>query len=376
MKTLLLILFGFFLLPDHATAQSGGCASGTTWEFIFGGQDQNVFVHCGIVCDSVNNCDTVENGNGMNILSNGIWKVGGDTCMMETDPIILDSAECSQTGNVTQVTIKRDKEGQNVPPEAYMVYHIYCADSLVYYDSIPGDWPAASGNSNVRTDTINVECGFPDTMYITVTIGTQQSNKKLKILEGGSCVTCLGNIFLSLSLTNETIHFEGDKLNYSFEVLNDNEAIDYILLARSTDGKNFLPVGYFEPVPGKQPRTLYTLSDPDYNQPAYYRAEVRKLDGSVAYSKVLFSGEDSRAGVSVYPNPVRKGQTLHIDHAWGYETVTITDVRGRVMSEQALEAGGNGRAKVTLPSNTSSGLYFLQFSNGFQSTHFKVMVQD
>lgn len=380
MRLIAIVIFTLFASANQAAAQGGGsCASGTTWEFIFGGSGQNVYVHCGIVCDpqDPNDCDTIINGQGMNILTNGIWKVGGDTCNLVTHPIILPESDCSEQNNTTQVTIRRDKEGAQIGAgDAYMLYHIYCAGTLVYYDSIPGNWPALSGNSNVRTDTINVLCGYPDTMLVEITIGTVAGNKKLKILEGGTCVTCLGNIFLSLSIANEGLYLVDDQLNFAFEVLNDNEAIDHIALARSIDGKNFTPVGYIDPVPGKQPRTLYTLTDPDYSQPAYYRVEVSKQDGTTAYSKILFSGENADAGVNVYPNPIRKGQKLTVDHAWGYESVTISDIRGRVVHMQQLQAEGNGRASLNLPKNVGAGLYFMQFSNGFQSAHFKVIVQE
>jgi hypothetical protein len=147
MRNAPLLIIAIFLIVVKANSQS--CQS-PEFQFVFdpNSSANNVSITCGF------------------IFNNAIWVVKNDTCIMTTDTIFLSSTNCSNSGNVTEVNIRIDRDGNDVDSNDFIINNIYCGTTLVSTVTIWGDWIPDQGNSNVREVTYLVACGYPDYMII------------------------------------------------------------------------------------------------------------------------------------------------------------------------------------------------------------------
>jgi Secretion system C-terminal sorting domain len=113
----------------------------------------------------------------------------------------------------------------------------------------------------------------------------------------------------------------------------------------------------------------YEFVDASAKNAAYYRLKMVDIDGSSAYSKVIFiSAENEKSVVGeFYPNPTLGESTNIIINSTNATNWTITsfDLSGKVLnSENKTLNKGENKVKVTL--NPSKGMQIVRFeSNGF-----------
>jgi hypothetical protein len=100
------------------------------------------------------------------------------------------------------------------------------------------------------------------------------------------------------------------------------------------------------------------------------------LDKSYTYSKIITANKvyDFQNNILVYPNPVTKGEKLHITLPTDVEQVQIemADILGKKYVEY-LFANPQKDVLITMPTN--SGIYILSISYGDKVIKQKIMVQ-
>lgn len=118
-------------------------------------------------------------------------------------------------------------------------------------------------------------------------------------------------------------------------------------IERSTDNRNFLPVGEREalPVEGEVPY-LYQEDLSGINEPlVFYRIRVNDISGRPTYSKIIaLTLQDNReVGITLFPNPVKSDALLSIrtyPSFPGIAEVSITDNAGTLMRKFSVAVMG------------------------------------
>ncbi|KQS27944.1 right-handed parallel beta-helix repeat-containing protein [Dyadobacter sp. Leaf189] len=95
---------------------------------------------------------------------------------------------------------------------------------------------------------------------------------------------------------------------------------------------------------------------------AYYRISQTDLDGTTTFSKIVtLSSETMPDPSSVYPVPARKDVILMVKKVVKEdETLTLTDLAGRILQVQNLKTGAN---KIDI-SNLQMGIYLIRTTGG------------
>ncbi len=105
------------------------------------------------------------------------------------------------------------------------------------------------------------------------------------------------------------------------------------IIERSTDGRNFVPVGEVTAAGNSTININYSFID---NTPArginFYRLKVVERNGSSRYSAVRSVRNEGTADIAVYPNPVRDMMMVNItSDRTDRAIITITDMNGKVL---------------------------------------------
>ncbi|MEX0812861.1 MAG: T9SS type A sorting domain-containing protein [Chitinophagales bacterium] len=156
---------------------------------------------------------------------------------------------------------------------------------------------------------------------------------------------------------------------------------DYYSLERSLDGINFTSIATINGAGNSLEQLNYQHFDSD---PAdginYYRLKQTDFDGTYTYSSVIsveFSNpENNILTANIYPNPVNSGTAVKINFSnpiTGNPNVQIYSAgSGKMVFNQQIN---NENAKVDVPANLSSGLYFVRISTDNWEHNQKLVVQ-
>jgi len=133
--------------------------------------------------------------------------------------------------------------------------------------------------------------------------------------------------------------------------------VDHFEIERSTDGIQFNNAG------SAATRT-YSWVDADTKPGRYfYRIKCVNTQGVISYSAVKdIVIADNRAGMFVYPNPVKEHMTwLRINKAQtGVYSARITDKNGALLQiVNFVSSGGNTIQKIVMSNNVAAGIYQL-----------------
>lgn len=83
--------------------------------------------------------------------------------------------------------------------------------------------------------------------------------------------------------------------------------------------------------------------------------------------------------VSIYPNPVRRGEqiTVSISEEQARGQISLVSQSGTVITTQIFDSKNNGRMILQIPATLSAGIYYLRISyeNGRQPASAKVIIQ-
>jgi len=293
-------------------------------------------------------------GCGLPTLENTVWyqfttdSLGGDVT------IFFENTICVPSTNGIQVSID---QLTGAPCDSANYVNVFCES--------PG-----------TTDTITWDAFTlpPNTTYYITIDGFAGNNCDFDIRITGAV-----GILLPTTLTE----FKGTSfghynlLNWSTEKEIDN---DYFELERSADGINFAKIATIDAIGVSSMLQHYQYSD---NQPIngwnYYR--LKQVDNNSAYQYsstiALYNGNDE-VGIKLQPNPATDKVSFdYIGADINAEfKVEIVDVSGRKLFVKEYTPT-NSRVQETISTKDfSSGVYFVQFSNGIISTSRKLIIVD
>jgi len=145
---------------------------------------------------------------------------------------------------------------------------------------------------------------------------------------------------------------------------------DKFVVERSTDGKNFAPIGTVNGAGTTTQSQTYVHYD---QQPVlgwnYYRLQQIDFDGASEYSPiaaVYFAfGASSSTPVIVYPNPTKETLTLKGNIAPDAD-IRVVDATGRVCAVSTVISKGNAQVEV---GNLAAGAYVLVLEQQDETTH-------
>ncbi len=135
----------------------------------------------------------------------------------------------------------------------------------------------------------------------------------------------------------------------------------------STDAKTYRTIGFVaSETPNSSSAKSYSFTDTEKNKVGvrYYRLQQVDVDGKTAFfapRAITFDGRATAAGLVAYPNPYTSELRVSLNSTVsGNATARITDMTGRVISQQVLPLTlGTNDQPIAGMSGLKTGLYML-----------------
>jgi len=168
------------------------------------------------------------------------------------------------------------------------------------------------------------------------------------------------NTALPLTLLNFTGVKQSDIVQLNWQTTNEINT-SYFNVKRSTDALHFTTVGV---VKTNNVSSINNYSYPDNvaalsAETLYYRLQEVDLDGESQYSEIVAIKKDNtKTGISIYPNPARSYLDINSDKPEDLNgaTLTIVDMAGQVTLKQTLLP--NHQQQINI-SGLSKGIYIV-----------------
>jgi len=162
-----------------------------------------------------------------------------------------------------------------------------------------------------------------------------------------------------VNLINYTVHKEVNAIKLIWQTATETNNSHYEI-ERSTDGKIFDKLTTVKAAGAG----LYSYSDSaPLNGLNYYRLVQYDLDGTRNELGVKVIDYQLTNIVSIYPNPIKPGQTLYINSKNKGATFRLTDITGKILFEGLSNVVSDNLLAIDLPGSLSKGLYFLNELN-------------
>lgn len=144
-------------------------------------------------------------------------------------------------------------------------------------------------------------------------------------------------------------------------------------LQRNTDGRSFLPINLQT---GNSSLTQFSYTDNALpNGTYYYRLKMTDKDGKISYSNTAIAKVGSKEqSVSVYPNPVKKGESLQLslqDITAG--KIEIINSTGQMVYSNAAKQTGS--ISIPISSSLAPGQYMVRLINENKTAVQKILIQ-
>lgn len=272
-------------------------------------------------------------------------------------------------------------------------------DTLHYAGAISQDYPVKINdsdedggpfaNSNIIAGPFNGTATVlnGDSIRYTLTSGSFTGVDSLQYLTCDNYPLCDTAWFfinitspLPVSLTNFTGKRINDNIQLEWYTLSEKNN-DYFEVERSRNGIEFQNRGHVKGFGTSNSVNRYHFSDTDDETPVlYYRLQQFDFDGTRSTSHVIALPKTGKNNftASIYPNP--SDGNLQVIRAIGVDgmlNLTITDLGGRIITQQTWNADQNG---VVLEfaeekSNFAPGCYLAVFRNEQKVQTIKLMVR-
>ncbi|PTX21373.1 putative secreted protein (Por secretion system target) [Pontibacter mucosus] len=168
----------------------------------------------------------------------------------------------------------------------------------------------------------------------------------------------------------ELVRFEGEYVGGVVQLTWETAAeagLSHFEVERAPDTEAFEKLGEVKAAGNSNTPLSYPFTDVDpLSGIGYYRLKIVKQDGKYTYSNIIQVENKSLRSVSfkVYPNPVDVGDvTASVFGLSADEPVqfTVSDLRGKVLLQQQLQANSFGQLEVLVPITTDyrAGVYVL-----------------
>lgn len=135
----------------------------------------------------------------------------------------------------------------------------------------------------------------------------------------------------------------------------------------SSDAKSYRNIGFVaSQMPNSTSAQNYSFTDTEKNKTGvrYYRLQQMDVDGKTAFfapRAITFEGRATESSLTVYPNPYTADLRVSLSSAMsGNATARITDMTGRVISQQTLSLTvGSNDLPIENMNGLKTGLYLL-----------------
>jgi Secretion system C-terminal sorting domain len=235
-----------------------------------------------------------------------------------------------------------------------------------------------SGNYRItflnNTPNLNISTTLPTnlaTISFVSTLGVPTKINALIYQFISSMQVAVGSSSCSSVLPTELLSFKGNKKGavsqIQWEATNEKNIVNYIV-ERSSDGRNFHPLGFTKPKSfNAAEKVAYDFID---DSPAiginYYRLLSKGFGKDEKYSKVI--SLDFGLGLSgrVYPNPLDTDLTVELDIEDNVGTVDINiyDLTGKQILSKKIQ-NSDRRVNMTLPTaDLPPGTYLVKVKVG------------
>jgi len=180
---------------------------------------------------------------------------------------------------------------------------------------------------------------------------------------------------VSCPLPVKLISFEGSSAgsrNILTWATSSEEDNDYFQIEKSSDGKNFTPIGQVSGEGTTSTQHTYKYTD---NNPAngvnYYRLKQVDFNGAAHYSNtiVLDNASSDAANIAVYPNPNNGSFSVELMNPGPY-TLEVTDLQG----QRVYYTSGTSAPEIVKVNGLTQGLYIVQVTIDNQVITKKVVV--
>ncbi|SNR34142.1 right-handed parallel beta-helix repeat-containing protein [Hymenobacter mucosus] len=150
---------------------------------------------------------------------------------------------------------------------------------------------------------------------------------------------------------------------------------------RSTDGRTFTSVANVAAAGTSTSTRLYTWNDPQLiEQVTYYRLRQVDVDGTSHHSSVAVVSPrlTGRQELSVFPNPIAKGEALSVNMAaftGRAVRVSITSLTGQVAFAKQFAGQPTSAVLLQLPASVAPGTYLLSVSDGQKREYTRLVIE-
>jgi hypothetical protein len=132
-------------------------------------------------------------------------------------------------------------------------------------------------------------------------------------------------------------------------------------IERSTDGKNFVKIGYVTAAGNSNTNRNYFYTDASPSKGInYYRLRMEDNDNAYKYSQIRSVKNLGLAEVTIAPNPVQNTMNLMIDaENTEKSTLVITDIAGKMVYKNSLSVIAGTNTFHIPVSNLTTGTYIV-----------------
>jgi fibronectin-binding autotransporter adhesin len=173
------------------------------------------------------------------------------------------------------------------------------------------------------------------------------------------------NVILPVELFTFSGYFENGAVQLFWTTLTEKDN-DYFAIERSGAELHFDSIGYVTGAGESKVRLNYRFTD--RNPPggvSYYRLKQTDFDGKVTYSKIIIIESSFEEPVlSVYPNPVRSGEPIHVRLDYNKDKVVmlnVMDMSGRTIFSGIVDLSETMDLYDIVAEHLARGTYVLRF---------------
>jgi len=223
---------------------------------------------------------------------------------------------------------------------------------------------------NVLVYTYNGTAGLP--MYWTgagnVTIGREMdaTGRNIAVLDNMT-IQMHANALLPLTLVSFTAALENNLPRLNWKTTEEYRVHSFVL-ERSSDGTSFSAITTVPASNVYNGVSDYSFTDSSFKGTvAYYRLKMVNVNGSHTYSavKTVSVAGNSKAGISVYPNPTVDFVTIKMNNAKAAQyQYTVTSITGMVVVSATVQLNnGINQVKIDLTKTAVKGALIIHISN-------------
>ena len=170
----------------------------------------------------------------------------------------------------------------------------------------------------------------------------------------------------------------GNKVNISWTTANEINSSRFEI-ERSSDGKTFVLAGKVNATSNSSVTRSYTYTDgiASFSGTVYYRLKLVDKNGSFSYSSIKSITSVSGNHFSVYPNPVKLGQTVKLSYTGATSeklVIKVMDVLGRKVIALNTTSNGGSNTFTVSTDGLKAGTYYLYVSSTSQLIHQQKLV--